>query len=234
MIPATSTSPTEHLQSIIDRWADLEDALSARQATTWPPVMGIVHLVLDDDERAEHAAERLDTAADAPGTRPVPLDLGIYDTMRAVEQDLVECADQTAALIQRSPMPYAPRDWPAADRARRDQLATADARDPRRWRYTGQRSAPYSAAWLAARLEGLAGPFLPLSPARTARITAVATAAAERVETALRIARRRVPVVWPCPHCRGHLVVEGGDGQPPAVRCNSCGRTWHNQADSAA
>lgn len=233
MITATSTT-AEHLQTIITRWADLEDALSARQNTAWPPVMGIVHLVLDDDERAEHAAERLDTAPDAPGTRPVPLDLGIYDTMRAVEQDLVELADQTAAAVQRSPMSYAPRDWPAADRTRRNQLAAADAADPRRWRYVGHRSAPYAAAWLAARAEGQPGPFERLTDDRHAHIARVAATAAERIDRALGTARRRTVVDRPCPHCRGQLEVHGGDGEPPAVWCADCGRTWWGHADTAA
>ncbi|ADI05637.1 hypothetical protein SBI_02516 [Streptomyces bingchenggensis BCW-1] len=220
MIPATSANPTEHLQTIINRWADLQDALSARQTTTWPPVMGIVHLV-HDDERAAHTAERLDTAPDAPGNRPVPLDLGIYDTMRAIEQDLVELADQTAALIQRSPMSYAPRDWPAADRARRNQLAAADARGLRRWRYTGQRSAPYAAAWLAARLHGQPGPFDRLTDGWRHRITAIAATTADRVDRALGTARRRTAV----PPSTGRAPCAAGSWRSTAATANrrSCG-----------
>ncbi|MFF5589702.1 hypothetical protein [Streptomyces hygroscopicus] len=250
MIPATA-----HLQLVIDRWADLADALTARQQTTWPPTMGITRIVLDEDARAAHTAERLDTAPDAPGTRPVPLDLDIYDAMRDVEHQLVHLADVIASQIQRPAMTRAPRGagWTPEEIARRDQLAAADAADPRRWTWPRlaedaedrrrppgpererlARTAIGAAAWLAGRVENRPGPFLPLGPTRAAQITAVAAAAAARVETALRIARRAAAVDWPCPACRGQLEVHGGDGQPPAVRCADCGRSWHEPESTAA
>ncbi|MFF5670287.1 hypothetical protein ACFY8S_09140 [Streptomyces hygroscopicus] len=250
MIPATA-----HLQLVIDRWADLADALTARQQTTWPPTMGITRIVLDEDARAAHTAERLDTAPDAPGTRPIPLDLDIYDTMRDVENQLVHLADVIASQIQRPPMAPGPRGagWTPAEIARRDQLAAADAADPRRWTWPHlaedaedhrrppspgrerlARTAIGAAAWLAGRVENRPGPFLPLGPTRAAQITAVAAAAAERVEAALRIARRSAAVDWPCPACRGQLEVHGGDGQPPAIRCTDCGRSWHEPESAAA
>ncbi|NUH35290.1 hypothetical protein HUF15_00650 [Streptomyces samsunensis] len=237
----------QHLQTVIDRWSDLADALTTRQQTTWPPTMGVQQLILDDDARAAHTAERLDTAPDAPGTRPVPLDLDIYDTMRHVEAELIHCADVIASQIQRPPMTPGPRGagWTPAEIARRDQLPAADAADPRRWTWPRlaedaedhrrppgpgrerlARTAIGAAAWLAGRVENSPGPFLPLGPTRAASITAVAVAAAARVETALRIARRAAAVDWPCPACRGQLEVHGGDGQPPAVKCAGCGRTW--------
>ncbi|MGB8946580.1 MAG: hypothetical protein WCD21_41040 [Streptomyces sp.] len=53
------------------------------------------------------------------------------DTVVNVEVAFVDLADQIAVDVQRCPMAYAPRGWPTADRARRDQLAHADALDPR-------------------------------------------------------------------------------------------------------
>lgn len=264
MIPATST--TQHLQLVIDRWADLADALTARQQTSWPPTMGITRLVtdLDQDEHTHHqriitrhTADgrttyecascdhvgdgrghpiRPDRDQPGPGTSPAPISIDILDTMREVEAGLVHLADVTAAEIQRPAMSQAPRGagWTANEIARRDALADADAADPRRWRYPGARTALYAAAWLAARLEGTPGPFLPLGPTRTARITTVAAASATRIETALRIARQAAAVEWPCPACRGQLEVHGGDGQPPAVRCADCGRAWQETTDAAA
>lgn len=255
-----------HLQLLIDRWADLADALAARQQTTWPPTMGVARLVhdLDADEHTHpqrivtrrttdgriayecasctHVGDgrghpvRPDRDQPGPGVSPAPIDVSILDTMRDVEAELVHCADVIASQIQRPAMAHAPRGagWTPAEIARRNELADADAADPRRWRYPGTRSAPYAAAWLAARIEGVPGPFLPLGPTRTARITAVAAACAARVETALRIARRAAAVDWPCPACRGALEVHGGDGQPPAVRCAGCGRTWRERDTTAA
>ncbi|WHX19807.1 hypothetical protein QFW82_23550 [Streptomyces malaysiensis subsp. malaysiensis] len=242
---------TDHLTTIIGLWPDLEDALAARQQTEWPPVMGLARILLDDDARAEQAAERLDTSAEAPGARPVPISIDALDTMRDVAARLVYLADVIAAEIQLPPMAPAPRGggWTPEEIARRDQLAAEDAADPRRWTWptraedsAGHRSRPVPArqplartaigasAWLAARLEARPGPFLPLGPSRIADIAAVAADCVYRVETALRIARRAAVVSWPCPACRGQLELHGGDGQPPTMACTDCGRSWHSGA----
>ncbi|MBL1100119.1 hypothetical protein [Streptomyces coffeae] len=261
MIPAA-----QHLQTVINRWSDLTDALTARQQTTWPPRMGIQQLVaeLDHDEHThtqrivtrrlgdgrttyecascDHVGDGLthptrpDRDQPGPGASPAPISVDVLDVMREVEAELVHCADVIASQIQRPAMARAPRGagWTAEEIARRNQLAAQDAADPRRWRYPGARSAVYAAAWLLARLEGVSGPFLPLGPLHAVRITAVAAQAAARVETALRIARQAVAVDWPCPACRGVLEVHGGDGQPPAVQCADCGRTWRERETTAA
>ncbi|WP_063735598.1 hypothetical protein [Streptomyces sp. RTd22] len=265
MITAASAT-TQHLQTIIDRWSDLTDALAARQQATWPPTMGVARLVADLDAEEHTHIQRIVTRRDehgrpayecascdhvgdgrghptrpdrdqpGPGTSPAPISIDVLDVMREVEAELVHLADVTAAEIQRPTMSRAPRGaaWTPAEIARRDQLAAQDAADPRRWRYPGTRSAVYAAAWLAARIEGRSGPFLPLGPTRTARIATVAAAAADRVETALRIARRATAVEWPCPVCRGLLEVHGGDGEPPVVKCADCGRSWQERESAAA
>ncbi|MCQ6250886.1 hypothetical protein [Streptomyces malaysiensis] len=263
-----------HLQLVIDRWADLTDALAARQQTTWPPTMGVTRLVHDLDQDEHTHTQRLITRHDqhgrptyecatcdhvgdgnghpirpdrdqpGPGVSPAPISVDILDTMRNVEQQLVHLADIIAAEIQRPAMSHTPLSgrrprhlggWTPAERTRRDQLAAQDAADPRRWRFPGgPRSAVYAAAWLAARIEGVPGPFLSLGPLRAARIATVAAAAAARVEGALRIARRTTAVDWPCPVCRGQLEVHGGDGEPPVVWCAGCGRTWWERETAAA
>ncbi|MFT2014626.1 hypothetical protein ACMA1D_02075 [Streptomyces sp. 796.1] len=234
MTPANTLTQLHH---IISRWGDLHDALTEHQARQWPPVMGISRLVLDDDARDAYRAERADTNPDAPGPRPMPISADILDTIRAIEDALVHCADVIAAEIQRPAMPRAPRGagWTPAEIEQRDQLAAEDAADPRRWRYPGTRSAPYAAAWLAARLEAGPGPFLPLGAIRVGRIARVADAAVGRLDRALREARRTTSAGRPCPACRGdRLEVHGGDGQPPAVQCADCGRTWTEHQPAAA
>ncbi|MCP9205530.1 hypothetical protein [Streptomyces cucumeris] len=265
MITATRTA-AQNLQTIIDRWSDLTDALTARQQATWPPTMGVARLVTDLEANEHTHPQRIVTRRDehgrptyecascdhvgdgnghpirpdrdqpGPGASPAPISVDILDTMRSVEAELVHCADVIASQIQRPAMNHAPRGagWTEAEIAQRDQLADQDAADPRRWRYPGTRTAVYAAAWLAARLESVPGPFLPLGPLRGARIATVAAQAATRVEAALRIARQAVAVDWPCPACRGLLEVHGGDGQPPAIQCADCGRTWHEQETNAA
>jgi hypothetical protein len=229
----TTTAALTHLTTIVTRWPDLTDALTTRQNREWPPAMGITR-ILDRDDRAERAAqERLERREygdrlAALGASPAPIDLNIVDVMRDVEQQLVYLADITAAEIQRPAMAHAPANWLPIEQERRNRLADQDAADPRRWRYPGHRSAIYAAAWLAARLEQQPGPFLPLGSLRADRITRVAAQAAEQVERALAIARRAERLDRPCPACRGVLVVEGGDGQPPAVRCEGCG--WSRTA----
>lgn len=53
--------------------------------------------------------------------------------------------------------------------------------------------------------------------------------AAGQVEQALEMARKTQVLECPCPHCRGVLRVEGGDGGTPVVRCEDCSRTWSEQ-----
>lgn len=222
-------SAAAHLATVIRLWPDLADALVARQQATWPPTMGVARLV--DRERDEYAAAHryLDRRTDQLGETPAPIRLDIVDTMRTIEAELVHRADIIAAEVQRPAMSRAPRHWLAADRARRDDLAARDAADPRRWRYPGHRDAPTAAAWLAGRLAGDPGPFLKLAIRHRDAIQRTAARAASAIETALEMERRTTNVRWPCPHCRGQLVVQGGDGTAPAVMCDDCGRTWRER-----
>jgi hypothetical protein len=92
-----------------------------------------------------------------------------------------------------------------------------------------KRSPVLAAVWLQHRLDNAPGPFRPLNTWEINRITGVAREAATRVERVLAIARQTAAVPEPCPACRGQLRIEGGDGQPPAVRCRDCG--WARTAD---
>lgn len=221
----------EHLHTVITRWPDLNDALAARNTSTWPPAGLRHHMQSRSTDETEWAAAHryLDRRADQLGETPAPIRLDIVDTMREVEAELVHVADVLAAEVQRPAMSRAPAMWLPADRARRDELAARDAADPRRWRYPGYRDAPMAAAWLGQRLAGEPGPFLRLTTRQRGAVTAVAKRSADRIETTLALVRRSTPVRWPCPHCRGQLAVHGGDGQAPAVRCEDCGRTWREK-----
>jgi hypothetical protein len=241
--PAVTTT-AQHLRTIATSWTDLHEALGT---PTTPTGFGIglrgylAHLEqldadqLEDERRRALALRTLERDPAQIGERPIPLRVHILDTMRTIEAALVETADQTAAVVQRSPMPFAPRSWPAADRARRDQLARADAADPRRWRYTGRRTATYAALWLLARVERCPGPFTALPDPQVRHIARVAAGAAERVEQALDIAARVAPLAEPCPRfdCGGRIDVHGGAGASPVAHCTACGHIWTEQ-DAAA
>jgi hypothetical protein len=179
------------------------------------------------------------------GQRPIPLRVAILDTMQAVHADLLECADATAAGVQREPMrgPAPNPQWPdsskgrrimEADRARTAVLAMQDAHDPRRWKWNGPRpSAPLAALWLLGRLQGAPGPFHRLTPAQTGYIASIARSAASRVETALDIAAQLAPITKPCPECGGRIEVRGGAGASPLAHCVRCGRIWSEQGVAA-
>ncbi|WP_086765393.1 hypothetical protein [Streptomyces bobili] len=170
------------------------------------------------------------------GQRPVPVRLHILDTMRAVEAALTACADDIARTAQRAPIsvPAARKaDYrtlreariAATDRQRRTELAHADQHDPRRWRYTGTRTATYAALWLLARIERAPGPCRRITDEEETRIGNVAAGAAERVERALDIAAQR-RTLEQLHDCGGAIDVHGGEGRSPLAHCTGCGRIW--------
>jgi len=221
---------TTHLTTVIRHWPDLQDALGAPTLHNGFGIglQGHLAALTDRDLMDAHLSrldERADSAPDAPGERPAPLRTTILDTMTEVEAALVDCADQLAAHIQRTPMTRAPRDWPAADRARRNQLADQDANDPRRWKWTGKRTAPFAALWLYARLTQPGGPFTPLTDRHREAVASVARSCADRVERALDIAAQSRTLEQRCA-CGGAIDVHGGEGRQPLAHCTGCGRIW--------
>lgn len=246
MITADSTTrlTLANLKVIVAHWPDLHHALATTGTATWPPAgrmsdfLASVDRRTDDEiEAAEWQARALRDLERSPeqiGETRAPVRLRILDVMTSVETDLTELADDIAARIQRSPISYAPRGWPAADRARRDQLARDDAADPRRWRYIGTRSGRHAAAWLLARVEQRPGPFRRLDDGQLHHIARIAASAAHRVEGALDMADHKAALARPCPHCSGELVITAGGGERPAVWCSDCGRVWHEPEPAAA
>lgn len=246
MIPADTTTrlTLTNLRVITTHWGDLHHALATTGTATWPPAGRMNDYLASIDRRTEDEVEAatwqaralrdLERSPSQIGETRAPIRLRLLDVMTAVEADLVELADQIAAVVQRSPMSHAPREWPATDRARRDQLAREDAADPRRWRYVGTRSGRFAAAWLLARVQGLPGPFERLTDGQLDRIATVAASAAQRVEQALDMADHKATLTRPCPDCSGELLIEAGGGERPAVWCGRCGRTWHEPEPSAA
>ncbi|UDM00052.1 hypothetical protein [Streptomyces longhuiensis] len=229
------TTTATHLRTIALHWEDLHDA-AGQPVTVGAFGLGLRGYLarLDelDAEQAEYerhqAAHRRSLERDPIqlGDRPVPVRLHILDTMRAIEAALHGTADQIAAAVQRTPMPLAPSSWPAADKERRNQLARADAADPRRWRWTGRRRpAPYTALWLLARVEARPGPFRALTEQEAALVGATAAGAAGRVERALDIAAQRRTLAQRCA-CGGEIDMHGGEGRPPVAHCVGCGRIW--------
>lgn len=251
------TSTSTHLRTIALHWTDLHEAAGT------PVQVGAFGLGLRgylarldqaDAEQLEyerHQAAHLRAQERDPlqiGERPVPVRLHILDTMRAVEAALVHCADDIAHAVQRAPIagptarrtathPYLTQreaDIAAADRARRQQLAHADLADPRRWRYTGRRTAPHAALWLLARIERKPGPCRRLTDDEATRIGNVAAGAAARVERALDIAAQQRTLSTPCPDCGGAVDVHGGEGRTPVAHCTGCGKIWAESGVIAA
>lgn len=230
---ATADSAAHHLQYVIDSWDHLEEMLTTRHGSTWPPAMGIQHILngADDPDTAaeERASLRLAERADSRytlGASPAPIRLQIVDVMRTVEADLVYLADTLSQEVQRQPMPKAPTHWLPSDRAMRDKLAAEDAADIRRWRYREHRTALHAAAWLLGRVEDRPGPFLRMSTEQSRRVGAVAGVAAGRVERALNAVRTAQVVDRPCPLCGGVLGLSSGDGGLPLVACFGCRQEW--------
>ncbi|MFJ6566248.1 hypothetical protein ACIQNU_02420 [Streptomyces sp. NPDC091292] len=239
------TTTATHLRTVALHWADLHEAAGQ------PVQVGAFGLGLRgylarldeaDAEQLEyelHQAAHLRTLERDPiqlGERPTPVRLHVLDTMRAIEAALVACADDIAHAAQRAPIsvPAARKaDYrtlreariAAADRRRRTELAHADAYDPRRWRYTGRRTAPYAALWLLARIERAPGPCRRLTDTEAKQVGAVAAGAAERIERALDIAAQRRTLGRPC-GCGGQIDVHGGEGRAPVAHCTGCGRIW--------
>lgn len=241
-----TTTASTHLRSIALHWNDLHEAAGT------PAQLGAFGLGLrgylarledaDREEYNRHQAAHLRSLERDPiqlGDRPVPVRLHILDTMRAVEAVLVQCADDIAHAAQREPIaapaarrtavaPYATQreaDIAAADRRRRAQLAHADLHDPRRWKFTGRRTAPYAALWLLARVERAPGPCRRLTDDEEKRIGTVAAGAADRVERALDIAAQR-KTLEERHDCGGRIDVHGGEGRQPLAHCTGCGRIW--------
>lgn len=227
----------DHLKTVINHWPDLQASLATSQADTWPPVMGIArlheHLKATDEAVELRALERSPTQI---GASVAPLRIAILDTMTELDQRLVDAADIIASHVQRPPTPSSVRAaGPGDDIALQLRtLILKDEADERRWSYTDprRRSAPFAAAWLLARHEGAPGPFAKLTQLHQDAIATAAEWAAAQVEQALEMARKTQVLERPCPHCRGVLLIEGGDGQVPAVRCDGCGRKWEG-ADAA-
>jgi hypothetical protein len=235
------TTTATHLRTCAMHWTDLRDALGQPAIHHGFGIGLRGHLAALDEPLLEllaqaRADERADSSPDALGTRPVPLRIHILDTMRTVETDLIACADTIARQAQRDPMasPSArsaaygsqrEADIAHADRLRRTQLAHADLVDPKRWRWTGTRTAPHAALWLLARVERAPGPCRRITDDEEHHIGTVAATAAGRVEQALDIAAQR-KTLEQLHECGGRIDVHGGAGAQPLAHCTRCGRVW--------
>ncbi|GGT43479.1 hypothetical protein [Streptomyces purpureus] len=230
------------LRTIATLWPALDDALAAPTQHSWPPVelrsylAAMERLDIDDPTAYNTARRQLERSPDQIGQRPIPLNLGIHDTMRLVEAALHETCDQIAAANQREPITPAPAEWPTRDRIRRNKLANADLHHPHRWHYTGRRpGAVHAALWLCARVEGIGWPGRPLTDVQRAHVASVAAGALHRIEAALDLAdgSRELSSAHPCP-CGGTIQVHGGAGALPVARCKQCGAIWSERGVVAA
>lgn len=248
------TTSAADLRMLISTWPDLNAALGM-PATIGGFGRGLrAYLTLADAldpeeiEAMRHqrtACRFLEQDAHLLGQRPIPIRLTVYATMRTIEAALTGCAAAVAEHVQRTPIPMpAPRRAAYAktradrvawdDHARRVQAAQDDAADPRRWKWTGtQPTAPYTALWLLARVEGRPGPFRPLAPAQKQHVAHVAREARHRIEQTLDTGTEEAKLAKPCPAtldngqpCGGIITVHGGAGSSPLANCKDCGGIW--------
>ncbi|GAA2457131.1 hypothetical protein [Streptomyces macrosporus] len=224
-----NATPHQHLATVINQWHLLDDMLDTHVHAPWPPSGRLTDYLtaLAETARPLGTVRELEVPSGQP-----PLDLDVIDTARTVTLALVSTADHIAAQVQRAPLSVdMGRGWTDSIHRQAALLATQDAADRRRWDFTPAaptRTAVYAAVWLQQRLaepQDPDAPFRPLTSQQRERIAKVAAEAARRIEHVLVTARRRETLPHPCPHCRGRLVVEGGDGRDPAVQCTACGWT---------
>lgn len=221
-------TPHDHLTTIITGWNDLRALVTTRPTRTSRIAYVKAIEAADAAEVAARAAAHAlarDDMRDVLGDRPVPLSLSVLDTIHAIEEALLTVADRVAEAVQRPSMSHAPyrahevHDWERSDVARRNLLADDDARDPRRWTYSGTRTAPAAAAWLLQRLMSEPGPFRPLPDAHRALIGKVSAGAAERMERVLGSYRTHAVMERRCPWCTGTLTMHHGGDDLEAVTC---------------
>nr|WSX48871.1 hypothetical protein OG409_07875 [Streptomyces sp. NBC_00974] len=233
----TSTT-ADHLARISVLWPHLSDALDQR-GTNWLTSRADLFKVLDQADAEQvaydraHAAYRRSRERDPQqiGETPAPVSLRILDTAHLVETTLIHLADTLAPQITHAALTHAPlewetRGWTPADRALRNQCADDEQADPRRWRYVGERTAEYAAAWLHARVQGEDGPFRPLTAAQLHHVDQVAAGCADRIAAALGLTTVTITDPRPCPLCSGQIIVTTGAGRTPSARCEDCARGW--------
>lgn len=232
------TAPaTQHLQTIINNWAHLDDMLDTHITAPWPPAGRMTDYLAQLDHADARAVHRQRTGQEleVPAGQP-PLNLDVLDTKRAVELALVETADHIAGQVQRPALTASTgRGWTDPTHRQAALLAAKDQADPARWSYTDgtRRTAPLAAVWLLHRVQDAPGPFRPLHIQQHDRITQVAAESARRIQQALATGRRSTPIPHDCPGCRAQLHIHGGDGHEPTVRCAHCGWARTAVADAA-
>ncbi|MFE0699142.1 hypothetical protein [Streptomyces sp. NPDC058872] len=212
----TTTATAQQLQTVALLWPDLHEALADRTQHAWPPPQLRNYLdALGHHDPTDAAALRaLERNPDQLGTRPVPVNLRIMDTMRAVEAVLYETADQIAAANQHN----------------------VHTSHPHRWSFTGRRpGAIHTALWLAARADGVFWPGRALTEPQHRHLGRIAREALHRVETALDLAhgQRELSGDHRCP-CGGRIVIRGGGGDQPTANCRGCGALWTERGIVAA
>lgn len=223
------------LQHIADNWAILRELLQARTPATWPPAgrMADHQRDLDDLDAAlagmevlhqQAALERAERTALAPGQRPAPLRVAVFDLIADLDAELLALADEIASAVQRPAFTATVRSASPNDQVARSLalMGLKDQNDARRWRFNmAERTGATAAAWLAGRLDGADGPFAPLSDAQRARITHTAATCRARLDRMLGNQDvTRTPIGQQC-SCGGVLEMLTGPASP-VIRCTRC------------
>jgi hypothetical protein len=223
-----TTTARQHLQHIADQWAALRELLTPHTTGGWLPVMGIQHLERDDSRTVEAAREYAERTATAPGERPVPIDLGVLDTIQAITTELCDLADEIAGSIQRPAFTARIRGASPLDDVARSLalMATKDQHDPRRWHFNlTDRDGGHAAGWLADRLGDSGGPFRPVSPAQTQQIYRSARHCRRLLDVALGETTEQGQALGRACPCGGQLALHHDD-QTFRVACRTCEIAW--------
>jgi hypothetical protein len=69
---ATSDNTAAHLTIVIDSWPHLTDMLTTRHGSTWPPAMGIEHVLHDGDDAEADLLHLADVLAQEVQRQPMP------------------------------------------------------------------------------------------------------------------------------------------------------------------
>ncbi|MEU7639859.1 hypothetical protein AB0C11_27840 [Streptomyces sp. NPDC039016] len=198
------------LRRIRELWGDLLAAIDIPPAEVWPPRQ-LSHTL--NPEPDEPLLQRLPLTL---REYPAPVNLGVLDAGRAVEEAVFALADVLAAACQRA-APGDPRRWEI-----RSETRPGSRGDGLHW----------ACVWIEGRVRGedvspedvLAGapPFRPLREAEQIEARHVARTSEARLLRALGLDHRDTVIPGrPCPWCAGQLTLYTGPDIPPAVTCGT-------------
>ncbi|MGW4695179.1 hypothetical protein ACWEO1_22685 [Kitasatospora cineracea] len=233
MTTAATNRAAADLQHIANNWTLLRELLAARTPNVWPPAGRMTDHQRDldaaDDQTDEvlhqlAAIERAERTALAPGPRPAPLRVAVFDLIADLDAELLALADEIASAVQRPAFTATVRSASPNDQVARSLalMGLKDQQDARRWRFNmAERTGATAATWLGGRLAGADGPFAPLSDAQRARIARTAATCRARLDRMLGADGPTRTLIGQQCSCGGPLEMLTGPAST-VIRCTRC------------